>query len=178
MPEGQRGVASTIRSDAPHAAFFGIGAGVGVCLTAIGSGPAVIIGGILALAGALILSSRYAGFPIPALRPKQDPRRQVLADRLGERAQEAQDFVGACFQGRAGRDRAEAAADEWERSTHDLIDGALGRGEAHVFRVGMSQEPPSKAVGWTMQYFDTRAHRLSDLITRLPHLQVRDDWQP
>jgi hypothetical protein len=73
MPFRSASFGSTIQGDAPSAGFFLLGMGAGVCLT-LASHPVAVGFAVVALgAGGLILTSRYLGWPIRALRPPPEP---------------------------------------------------------------------------------------------------------
>jgi cytochrome c biogenesis protein ResB len=136
---------------------------------------------LLLLVSSMIVHGRERRHRIQTeTRSGSDPRRQILKDQLGVQAQVAQDRAAAYVVGFAERKKAEAEAAEWEEEVHSLIEAALGPGESHLFRVGHSGEwkDPSLIPIWPASFYSTRAHRIADLIMRLPQLTLRDDWQP
>jgi hypothetical protein len=60
----------TVQADAPAAGFFLLGVGGGVWLTLVSHPVALGAGSGALVVGVLVLTSRYLGFPIRALRPK------------------------------------------------------------------------------------------------------------
>ena len=113
-----------------------------------------------------------------AVATKTDPRRQWLAELLGEQANGAQDLLAEFMAKPETRAAVQARLMPWEEATYDLIVAALGSGEGHVFRVGHAGERPAPQVPWPVSVYIERSQRLADLIVRLSQLTLKDDWQP
>jgi hypothetical protein len=66
----RRGARETIQADAPALGLALLAAGVGVWLAVVSHPEAKAIGTALLVVGVLVLTSRWFGFPIRALRPE------------------------------------------------------------------------------------------------------------
>jgi hypothetical protein len=129
----------TVRADTPGVAFFLLGAGVGVWLAVVTRPTGEIIGSGLLVVGALLLTSRWFGFPIRALRQRgaegPDPLAKAIAD--GHAIQLMTDVQNMGIEW-----------DRWHSGVWEMLDRHFGLAEAQDFfdAAGIGSRPDRRRV--------------------------------
>ena len=103
--------------------------------------------------------------------PSEADRRQLLHDRILAARAEGQRML------RFNIDRLVEESPPWQREVYDLLDKALNAPmEAHLFDglgVPIPDQPPNVGLG---QRIGNQVPFLTDLLPRLDHIPMRDEW--
>lgn len=121
-----------IRADIPAAAFFLLGAGVGVWLTVVSRPVGEIVGTALMFAGGSLLTSRWFGLPIPALHQDRATWRALLDKAITD---------GSVLSTITDPDHLVAEYQHWHATVYELLRDRWGLAEATAFRTAGDQVP-------------------------------------